>query len=89
MTDAKAAHERIDRIQNTVDSHGQMIKALSINQQEQSEALHENTILTRQIAENTQEMVYLIKGSKVLSRVILTLAAIAGAFYSLWIWASK
>jgi hypothetical protein len=66
-----------------------MIKALSINQQEQSEALHENTILTRQIAENTQEMVYLIKGSKVLSRVILTTAAIAGAFYSLWLWASK
>lgn len=93
MTDVTKAHERIDQIEYKVNSHGEQIKALSISMRETAESLHENTLLTKQIADNTkvmqdntEELVYLIKGSKILSRFILTTAAVAGAIYGLYSW---
>lgn len=82
MTDIKNAHARIDKMETTVNSHGEMIKALSINQQEQSAALHENTRITQTIADNTDELVSLIKSSKVLYKIMLGLAG----FYALAKW---
>lgn len=86
MTDIKHAHERIDRIESTVNGHGEMLKALSINQQEQSAALHENTVLTKTIADNTDELVSLIKGSKVLYKIMLVIAGLGGMAYAFIKW---
>lgn len=86
MTDIKAAHDRIDKIESTVNGHGEMLKALSINQQEQSAALHENTVLTKTIVDNTDELVSLIKGSKVLYKIMLVIASMAGMVYAFMKW---
>jgi len=86
MTDIKQAHARIDKIESTVNGHGEMLKALSINQKEQSEALHENTVLTKTIADNTDELVSLIKGSKVLYKLMLALAGVTGMIYAIMKW---
>lgn len=81
MTDIKAAHERIDKIESTVNGHGEMIKALSINQKEQSEALKVNTELTQTIANNTDELVTLVKGSKLFYRFVISVASLGGIGY--------
>jgi hypothetical protein len=83
MESIELAHDRIDRIETTVQGHGEMIKALSINQAEQSAALHENTQLTKTIADNTDELVTLVKGSKLFYKLIVGLASLAGIFYGL------
>ena len=84
--DVQNAHKRIDGIEKQVNSHGEQIKALSMSLKENTDSLHENTMLTKQIADNTEEMVFLIKGSKVFSRLFLTVASIAGALYGLYSW---
>lgn len=86
MTDIQKAHDRIDKIESTVNGHGEMIKALSINQQDMSTALHDNTRITQTIADNTDELVSLIKGSKVLYKIMLGLAGFFGMVYALVKW---
>lgn len=83
MDSMESAHHRIDKIETTVQGHGEMIKALSINQAEQSAALHENTLLTKTIADNTDELVTLVKGSKLFYRLIVAGASIGGIGYGL------
>lgn len=85
MSDIKSAHERIDKIESTVNGHGEMIKALSINQKEQYDALQENTQLTKTIADNTDELVTLVKGSKLFYKLIIGIGTLVGIFYSFWI----
>ena len=51
------AHERLDQLENKV-------AGLVQDHQELRNALHENTILTKQIADNTGEMVEIFKNTK-------------------------
>ena len=64
MADDKRAHERIDGLEHVlrthIEDHSKFEKSLS-----------ENTHLTREIAENTSEMVALFKGVKGLRSLIV------------------
>jgi hypothetical protein len=51
-------------------------------------SLHENTRLTQQIANNTDEIVSLFKGSKVLYKIITGGAALIAIGYTLFHWIS-
>jgi hypothetical protein len=82
MTDIRNAHARIDRLEQTVIEHTEKLESFG-------ESLHENTRLTKQIADNTDEIVSLFKGSKVLYKVITGVAALVAIFYSIFTWIHK
>lgn len=53
----KRAHSRIDDLEKTINT-------LYVEHSEIKIALHENTVLTKQIADNTGEMVDIFKNTK-------------------------
>lgn len=76
------AHERIDQLEIKV-------AGLLQDHQEIRIALHENTVLTKQIAENTGEMVDIFKNTKgfvntlmFIRKVTLPLVVVFGAIYA-------
>jgi uncharacterized protein YoxC len=82
MTDIRNAHARIDRLEQTVHEHSEKLENFG-------ESLHENTRLTKQIADNTDEIVSLFKGSKVLYKIITGVAALVAIFYAVLTWIHK
>jgi len=80
--DARRAHERIDKLEQIVSNHTEALENLGTS-------LTENTVLTKQIADNTDEIVSLFKGSKVLYRMIIGAASIVGIIYALSEWIHK
>lgn len=84
--DVKTAHDRIDRLENTVIMHSTQIEKLSDALDDNTQSLHENTRLTQQIADNTDEIVNLFKGSKVLYKIITGAAALVAIGYAFITW---
>jgi len=80
--DARRAHERIDKLEQIVTNHTEALENLGVS-------ITENTVLTKQIADNTDEIVSLFKGSKVLYRMIIGAASIIGIIYALSEWIQK
>ena len=76
------AHSRIDLLETKVNQHADKLESLG-------DSLHENTRLTQQIADNTDEIVNLFKGSKVLYKFITGGAALVAIFYALSTWIHK
>lgn len=77
--DIETAHARIDKLENTVSAHTEKLESLG-------DSLHENTRLTQQIADNTDEIVNLFKGSKVLYKIITGGAALVAIAYAFITW---
>lgn len=50
------------------------------------QAIEENTILTRQLVDNTTELVILVKGAKGLRAFILWITPIIAAIMAIWFW---
>ena len=76
------AHERIDQLENKV-------AGLVQDHQELKISLHENTMLTKQIADNTGEMVEIFKNTKgfvntlmFIKKVTVPIMIIVGAIYA-------
>ena len=84
--DIKTAHERIDRIETKLIIHDVQLEKLTESLADNTQSLHENTRLTQQIANNTDEIVSLFKGSKVLYKIITGGAAIVAIGYALFTW---
>lgn len=75
----KLAHIRIDSLEDIMRGHLKEHRKFEI-------ALEENTRMTKTIADNTSELVDLIKGAKVGRKFILWLAPVAAAFMAAWAW---
>jgi len=84
--DIRTAHDRIDKLENQVNMHTAQLEKLSDSLDDNTQSLHENTRLTRQIADNTDEIVNLFKGSKVLYKIITGLAALVAIGYAFITW---
>lgn len=76
------AHERIDQLEVKV-------AGLLQDHQELKISLHENTVLTKQIADNTGEMVEIFKNTKgfvntlmFIKKITLPIMVVIGAFYA-------
>ena len=76
------AHERIDQLEIKV-------AGLLQDHQEFKVALHENTILTKQIADNTGEMVEIFKNTKgfvntimFIKKITMPIVIVVGAVYA-------
>lgn len=82
----RRAHDRIDSIEVTMQKH------LKDHLRFES-ALEANTALTKTIADNTSELVALIKGAKVGGKILLwvtpVIASIAATWASVKVWFMK
>ena len=75
----RRAHTRIDNLEETVKNH---IESHSKFEQ----ALEHNTNLTKEIADNTAELVTLVKGAKGFRTFVIWSAPIAAAFAAVYAW---
>lgn len=78
------AHKRIDAVENTLKLHSEHIESLKEISAEQTSELKTNTKLTKEVADNTAELVDLFKGAKVFSRLVIWLAATGAALITLY-----
>lgn len=75
----RRAHERLDTLEDVVKSH--------IDSHAKFEsALEHNTMLTKEIADNTKELVTLVRGAKGLRTFVVWAAPIAAALAAAWSW---
>ena len=77
------AHQRIDQVESTLKIHSEHIESLKEISAEQTSELKVNTKLTQEVADNTAELVDLFKGAKVLSQLVIWLAATGAALITL------
>lgn len=75
----RRAHERLTTIETVVNAHIQEHSKFE-------RALAENTALTQTIADNTSEIVDLVKGAKGLRSFVVWAAPIAAAAAATWAW---
>lgn len=69
------AHERIDDLEKSVD-------ALHRKHESLEQALSRNTELTQQIANNTSEIVDIVRGAKGLRNLFVWAAPVIAAYYA-------
>lgn len=75
----RRAHERLDTIESAVKNHIQA-------HQKFEDSLAENTALTQTIADNTSEIVELVKGAKGLRSFVVWATPIMAAAAATWAW---
>ena len=75
----KRAHERVDGLEKIVSKHLQ-------DHAKFESALLENTMMTKKIAENTAELVTLVKGARSVRTFAVWFAPIAVAMASIIAW---
>jgi hypothetical protein len=76
------AHARIDRIESVVEKHFEDHARFET-------ALEANTALTQTIADNTSELVMLVKGAKIGRRFLVWITPIIVAAIAMWEWMRK
>lgn len=79
MNEDHRAHERIDTLEEIVRDH------LSGHAKFEA-AIAENTLLTKSIAENTAELVTLVRGAKGLRSFLVWVAPVLLAASAVWTW---
>lgn len=78
----RRAHERIDALDATLKRHlDEHIKF--------EKAMEENAAMTRQLVENTREIVDLVKGAKGFRAFILWVTPLVAALYAAYVWAKQ
>ena len=78
MQDARA-HERLNNLEGVVQQH-------LVSHAAFEKALEENTVMTRVIADNTSELVGLVKGAKGLRSFVVWAAPVVAAGLAVWAW---
>lgn len=73
------AHERLNNLEGVVQQH---IQSHAIFEK----SLTENTALTQQISNNTDELVQLVRGAKGLRSFVVWVAPVVAAGLALWAW---
>lgn len=79
MPDENCLHSRIKKVEGRLETHDKRITELK-------DALHENTQLTRQIVDNTGELVELFKGAKMFRKFVLWASPLILAIVAAWQW---
>lgn len=82
MTEERRAHERITALDAELKLH-------LAEHAKFEKALEENAAMTRQLVDNTQEIVNLVKGAKGFRSFILWLTPVVAAVYAAWMWAKQ
>ena len=75
----RRAHERIDTLEIVVNGHIESHAKFE-------SALEHNTQLTKEIADNTKELVELVKGARGIRTIVIWTAPIAAAFAAVYSW---
>ena len=79
MLDDRRAHDRITTLENQFNGH-------LLDHKRFEDSIIENTRITKQIAENTAEIVELFRGAKFMRQMLMWLAPVIVAGASLWAW---
>ena len=77
------AHNRIDAVEKKLEIHGEQINKLIETNDMQTIEIKENTRITQEVADNTKEVVELLKGGRVLGKLVIWLAATGAAITTL------
>lgn len=77
----RRAHARIDGLETTLREHFKEHRRFE-------KALEENTKMTRTIADNTSELVALVKGAKAGRKFLVWVTPIVAAVMAAWAWLS-
>ena len=83
----RRAHDRLDQLDKFIDQYGTDLKQHALDILRIEKSVKENTDLTRSIEINTSEIVMIMRGSKGVMMIIMTLAKIGiaiAALYALW-----
>ncbi len=75
----RRAHDRIDEIEVAMEKH-------RVEHARFEKSIAENTLLTQSIADNTQELVQLVKSAKGLRSFVVWAAPIAATAAATWAW---
>jgi hypothetical protein len=73
-------------VNETLEDHNRRIDDLSVASEKHTQALHENTKLTKQIADNTGELVELFKGAKLFRKFVLWASPLFVIIYAAYQW---
>ena len=86
MSDHECFMQRIVGVEDTIKHHHDRLDRHEQRIADLQESLHENTALTRQIAENTSELVELFKGAKMFRKFVLWVGPLVALAYSAYHW---
>lgn len=78
-TETRRAHERITDLEVLFQTH-------ITNHDHLEKAVAANTVITQGIADNTAELVALVKGAKGIRSFVVWAAPLAAALIALWAW---
>ncbi len=82
MPDIDKLHSRVAAVEETQKEHHARLEALRMDNKLHAEALAENTKLTKQVVDNTGELVELFKGAKAFRKFMLWAATICAPLYA-------
>ncbi|MFA6040274.1 MAG: hypothetical protein WC733_02105 [Methylophilus sp.] len=74
------------KVEEKLDDHHRRISDLSVASEKHTQALQENTKLTKQIADNTGELVELFKGAKMFRKFVLWASPLIVIVYGFYTW---
>lgn len=74
------------KVDEKLEDHHRRITDLSVASEKHTQALHENTMLTKKIADNTGELVELFKGAKAFRKFVLWASPLILAVFAAYQW---
>ena len=77
-------HERLNKLEVAVKSHDEAIDKHNDVITDLKLALHENTLLTQKVVDNTGELVELFKGAKAVRKLFLWILPVVGGAITAW-----
>ena len=91
MPDKDCLNQRIAKMEDEIENHHTTLESHDRRLSDLTSALHENTALTKQIAENTSELVELFKGAKMFRKFFLWAAPFGAVLTLFWdsLWFKK
>lgn len=86
MPDNDCLNQRITIMEDDIRAHRNVLDHHDRRLSDLSASLHENTQLTKQIADNTSELVELFRGAKLFRKFILWASPVIVLFYGAYQW---
>lgn len=91
MPDNDCLYQRISKVEDRIEHHHNTLEAHDRRLSDLTASLHENTMLTKQIADNTSELVDLFRGAKMFRKFFLWAAPFGACVVFFWdsLWGHK
>ena len=86
MPDKECLNLRIMQMEDRLETHHETLQHHDRRLTDLTSSLHENTELTKQIANNTAELVDLFKGAKMFRRFVLWASPLIVVVYAAYQW---